>query len=175
MAQIRLPTCQVWSSLHLSSCKVTAQPAGTQRWNNVDSTLIQHLDAESTLPQRCVSARQNIRIKRALDLSNLRFCICNMNSFLICLLIYCMVFYGLVNTVKVMLSPSINLHTFLGRLSQTGVPGPAVRCATYCAMAFILVTTLQPLYNTVHYNTVLDITRLKDGSQKCIDYNEKWP
>ena len=35
--------------------------------------------------------------------------------------------------------------------------------------------TLQPLYNTVCYNTVLDITRFKDGSQKCIDYIEKWP
>ena len=35
--------------------------------------------------------------------------------------------------------------------------------------------TLQPLYNTVCYNTVLDITRLRDGSQKCIDYIEKWP
>ena len=34
-------------------------------------------------------------------------------------------------------------------------------------------TTLQPLYNMVHYNTVLDITRFKDGSQKCIDYIEK--
>ena len=33
--------------------------------------------------------------------------------------------------------------------------------------------TLQSLYNTVHYNTVLDITRFKDGSQKCIDYIEK--
>ena len=33
--------------------------------------------------------------------------------------------------------------------------------------------TLQPLYNTVHYNTVLDITQFKDGSQKCIDYIEK--
>ena len=33
--------------------------------------------------------------------------------------------------------------------------------------------TLQPLYNTVRYNTVLDITRFKDGSQKCIDYIEK--
>ena len=33
--------------------------------------------------------------------------------------------------------------------------------------------TLQPLYNMVHYNTVLDITRFKDGSQKCIDYIEK--
>ena len=31
-------------------------------------------------------------------------------------------------------------------------------------------TTPQALYNTVHYNTVLDITRFKDGSQKCIDY-----
>ena len=37
------------------------------------------------------------------------------------------------------------------------------------------VTTLQPLYNTVHYSTVLDKTRFKDGSQKCIDYIEKWP
>ena len=34
-------------------------------------------------------------------------------------------------------------------------------------------STLQPLYNTVHYNTVLDITWFKDGSQKCIDYIEK--
>ena len=25
--------------------------------------------------------------------------------------------------------------------------------------------TLQPLYNTVHYNTVMDITPFKDGSQ----------
>ena len=33
--------------------------------------------------------------------------------------------------------------------------------------------TLQPLYNMVRYNTVLDITRFKDGSQKCIDYIEK--
>ena len=33
--------------------------------------------------------------------------------------------------------------------------------------------TLQPLHNTVRYNTVLDITRFKDGSQKCIDYIEK--
>ena len=36
----------------------------------------------------------------------------------------------------------------------------------------MLTFTLQPLYNTVHYNTVLDITRFKDGSQKCIDYIE---
>ena len=33
--------------------------------------------------------------------------------------------------------------------------------------------TLQPLYNTVCYNTVLDITQFKDESQKCIDYIEK--
>ena len=33
--------------------------------------------------------------------------------------------------------------------------------------------TIQPVYNMVHYNTVLDITRFKDGSQKCIDYIEK--
>ena len=35
--------------------------------------------------------------------------------------------------------------------------------------------TLQPLYNTICYNTVLDITQFKDGSQKRIDYIEKWP
>ena len=35
------------------------------------------------------------------------------------------------------------------------------------------INTLQPLYNTVRYNTVLDITRFKNGSQKCIDYIEK--
>ena len=33
--------------------------------------------------------------------------------------------------------------------------------------------TLQPLYNTVCYNTVLDKTWFKDGSKKCIDYIEK--
>ena len=32
--------------------------------------------------------------------------------------------------------------------------------------------TLQPLYNTVCYDTVLDKTQFKDGSQKCIDYIE---
>ena len=37
----------------------------------------------------------------------------------------------------------------------------------------ILSGTLQPLYNTICYNTVLDITWFKDGSQKCIDYIEK--
>ena len=33
--------------------------------------------------------------------------------------------------------------------------------------------TLKPLYNTAHYNMVLDIARLKVGSQKFIDYIEK--
>ena len=36
-----------------------------------------------------------------------------------------------------------------------------------------ITDTLQPLYNMVIYNTVLDITQLKDGSKKCKDYNEK--
>ena len=36
-----------------------------------------------------------------------------------------------------------------------------------------ILSTLQPLYNTVCYNTVLDITRFKDVSKKCIDYIEK--
>ena len=38
---------------------------------------------------------------------------------------------------------------------------------------FLFSSTLQPLYNMLRYNTVLDITRFKDGSQKCIDYIEK--
>ena len=33
--------------------------------------------------------------------------------------------------------------------------------------------TLQPFYNMVCYNMVLDKTRFKDGSQKCLDYIEK--
>ena len=40
---------------------------------------------------------------------------------------------------------------------------------------YTFVYTLQPQYNTVRYNTVLDTTRFKDGSKKCIDYFEKWP
>ena len=45
-----------------------------------------------------------------------------------------------------------------------------------CQVLFSLknnIYTLQPLHNTVCYNTVLDITRFEDGSQKCIDYIEK--
>ena len=34
-------------------------------------------------------------------------------------------------------------------------------------------STLQPLYDMVPYNMVLDISGFKDGSQKCIDYIEK--
>ena len=37
--------------------------------------------------------------------------------------------------------------------------------------------TLQPLYNTVRYNTVLDITQFKDGSQKVkiiLKNDHKW-
>ena len=37
------------------------------------------------------------------------------------------------------------------------------------------LSTSPPFYNTIHYNTVLDITQFKDGTQKCIDYKEKWP
>ena len=44
----------------------------------------------------------------------------------------------------------------------------------YLIKAFsIHIDTLKPLYNTVRYNMVLDITRFKDGSQKCIDHIEK--
>ena len=50
-------------------------------------------------------------------------------------------------------------------------------CLFCCSLQHLLtslqVITLQPLYNTVCYNMVLDITRFKDGSQKCIDYIEK--
>ena len=43
----------------------------------------------------------------------------------------------------------------------------------FCGEVRKSINLLQPLYNTVCYNTVLDITRFKDGSQKCIDYIEK--
>ena len=46
-----------------------------------------------------------------------------------------------------------------------------------CRFITEIFNTLQPLYNTVRYNTILDITQFKDGSQKIIDYikNEhKW-
>ena len=49
----------------------------------------------------------------------------------------------------------LNLHYFLFALSK------------------LCLDTPQPLYNMVRYNTVLYITRFKDGSQKCIDYIEK--
>ena len=35
------------------------------------------------------------------------------------------------------------------------------------------VSTHKSLYNTVHYNMVLNMTQIRDGSQKCIDYIEK--
>ena len=37
----------------------------------------------------------------------------------------------------------------------------------------MLQLTLLHYNNMVRYNTVLDITRVKFGSQKCIDYIEK--
>ena len=43
-------------------------------------------------------------------------------------------------------------------------------CVDTFISAFLEAATLQPLYNMVRYNTVLYITRFKDGSQKCIDY-----
>ena len=40
-----------------------------------------------------------------------------------------------------------------------------------------IFNTLQPLYNTIRYNMVLDITRFKDGSQNCkiiLKNDHKW-
>ena len=34
-------------------------------------------------------------------------------------------------------------------------------------------STHYPLYNTIHYSMILDITQFKDRSQKCTDYIEK--
>ena len=36
-----------------------------------------------------------------------------------------------------------------------------------------ITSTHKPLFNTVRYNIVVDITQLKDGSQKCTDNIEK--
>ena len=64
----------------------------------------------------------------------------------------------------------VNLKPFQG-ISSDAVLLCLCVCGSICGVW--LVITLQPLYNTVRYNTVLDITRFKDGSQKCIDYIEK--
>ena len=51
---------------------------------------------------------------------------------------------------------------------------PLSDCVPWLAdLGLVLAYTLQPLYNMVRYNTILDITQFKDGSQKCIDYIEK--
>ena len=52
----------------------------------------------------------------------------------------------------------LHVHLIIAMLLRLGL------CCLY---------TLQPLYNTVRYKMILDITRFKDGSQKCIDYIEK--
>ena len=47
---------------------------------------------------------------------------------------------------------------------------------TQCAprrLIFAGGRTLHPLYNMVSYKTVLDITRFKDGAEKCVDYIKK--
>ena len=49
---------------------------------------------------------------------------------------------------------------------KQGFPGYSL-CSLINMMAH---HTFETLFNTVHYNMVLDITRFKDGSQKCIDY-----
>ena len=41
----------------------------------------------------------------------------------------------------------------------------------FIPLLFCLIQSIhKPLYNTVHYNTVFNITQFKDGSQECIDY-----
>ena len=42
-------------------------------------------------------------------------------------------------------------------------------------MSIVLVIVFNSIYNTIDYGTVLDITWVKDGFQKCIDCIEKWP
>ena len=68
-----------------------------------------------------------------------------------------------------------NIHTFglkKSALTSAGAHDPrSVALTTRCF--YIRTGTLQPLYNKVRYNMVLDITLFKDGSQKCIDYIEK--
>ena len=61
-----------------------------------------------------------------------------------------------------------SVGTFARALDCTStVRQPSLHMSAAAASRDItLVSTLQPLYNTVHYNTVLDTTRFKDGSQK---------
>ena len=58
---------------------------------------------------------------------------------------------------------------------RTTRPGPEVTFFIHITNEHEIfpTNTLKPLCNSVHYNTVLDITPLKDGPQKCIDYTEK--
>ena len=75
------------------------------------------------------------------------------------------------------------LHSSSGRLSPTLALSLCQFLALYCFKIYLasflryktlfLPLTLQPLYNKIRYNRVLDVTRSKDGSQKCIDYIEK--
>ena len=40
----------------------------------------------------------------------------------------------------------------------------------YAPTEYSFKVTHKPLYNTLHYNTILNVTPFKDGSQKCINY-----
>lgn len=51
--------------------------------------------------------------------------------------------------------------------------GACINVKLYCKKVSHNITTHYPLYNTVHYDMVLDITMFKYGSQDCMVYIEK--
>ena len=58
-------------------------------------------------------------------------------------------------------------------ISTVILPCPLIQEGSCQELVKVYTSTFQPLYNTVRYNMILDITQFKTGSQKCIDYIEK--
>ena len=94
----------------------------------------------------------------------------------------------ILNTIKILLHQNLSARNYIYH-REYGTSWPTDFFVSYimngmdlchCWLTgmvknFMHHNTLQPLYNTLRYNTVLYITRFKDGSQKCVDYIEKWP
>ena len=58
------------------SISLKSLPAGTQRWNNVDSTLIQHQDVESTLNWLLRQKAITMPMRKSLNKQYRDTCIC---------------------------------------------------------------------------------------------------
>ena len=66
---------------------------------------------------------------------------------------------------------SLCMHGMIWICTACACPKTFFDCvADMCSNVYEATCSLKPLYNTVHYNMVLDIIQIIDGSQKCIDY-----